>query len=103
MSVDFDTSELEEWIPSAWFEIFVNMVGERVRKTAARSVVLNKAVPGWYDFWLKWEAGGNEALNFSQPERQRSQRSFCQKGSCWRMRERMFSRIKTRSCAFDLL
>jgi hypothetical protein len=83
--------------------IFVNIVGERVRKTAARKVVLNKPVPGWYDFWLKWEAGGNEALNFSQPERQRSQRSFCQKGSCWRMRERMFSRIKTRSCAFDLL
>jgi hypothetical protein len=57
------------------------MVGERVRKKAARSVVLNKPVPGRYDIMLKWEAGGNETLNFSQPERQRSQRSFCQKGS----------------------
>jgi hypothetical protein len=79
ISVAFDISEQGEWIPPAWFEIFVNMVGERVRKKAARRVVLNKPVPGRYNFVLRWEAGDIETLNFSQPERQRSQRSFCQR------------------------
>jgi len=40
LSVAFDISEQGEWIPPAWFEIFVSMVGERVRKKAARNVVL---------------------------------------------------------------
>ena len=54
----------------AWFESYVSMIEESVGKKAARSIIFNKPVPERYDSTLKWDAGGNEMLDFSAPEDQ---------------------------------
>ena len=73
LTIVFKIGEKGEWIPPAWFERLAKMVDETVGRKAKRSVVLFEQAwrfrgHCYYTLVLKWDAGKEEALDFSVRE-----------------------------------